>query len=69
MENLIQWAGKFGNGMDDLPDEKRRDVLRLLVDQISVDGDNKIGITLGIPTENLVSIENEASLSPCRRTE
>ncbi len=69
MENLIQWAGKFGNGMDDLPDEKRRDVLRLLVDQISVDGDNKIGITLGIPTENLVSIENEASPYPCRRME
>ena len=37
MENLVQWAGKFGKGLDDLPDEKRRDVLRLLVDQVLVD--------------------------------
>ncbi len=53
MENLVQWAGKFGKGLDDLPDEKRRDVLRLLVDQVLVDRDNNISITLGIPTEDV----------------
>ena len=63
MENLVQWAGKFGKGLDDLPDEKRRDVLRLLVDQVLVDRDNNISITLGIPTEDFVSIENEESPS------
>ena len=61
MENLVQWAGKFGKGLDDLPDEKRRDVLRLLVDQVLVDRNNNISITLGIPTEDFVSIENEES--------
>ena len=60
-ENLVQWAGKFGKGLDDLPDEKRRDVLRLLVDQVLVDRNNNISITLGIPTEDFASIENEES--------
>ncbi len=61
MENLVQWAGKFGKGLDDLPDEKRRDVLRLLVDQVLVDRNNNVSITLGIPTEDFASIENEES--------
>ena len=61
MENLIQWAGEFGGRLDELPDEKRRDVLRLLVDQILVDKDNKVSITLGIPTDSLMSIEKVES--------
>ena len=65
MENLVQWAGKFGKGLDGLPDEKRRDVLRLLVDQVLVDRNNNVSITLGIPTEDFASIENEESR--CRR--
>ena len=64
MENLVQWAGKFGKGLDNLPDEKRRDVLRLLVDQILVDRNNNVSITLGIPTEDFVSIEKEESRCP-----
>ena len=66
MENLVQWAGRFGKGLDDLPDEKRRDVLRLLVDQVLVDRNNNVNITLGIPTEDFVSIENEESRKRCR---
>ena len=57
MENLFQWAGKFGQGLDKLPDEKRRSVLRLLVDQVLVDRDNNLSIALGIPTEDFLSIE------------
>ena len=65
MENLIQWAGEFGGRLDELPDEKRRDVLRLLVDQILVDKDNKVSITLGIPTDSLMSIEKVESRFRC----
>ena len=64
MENLIEWAGRFGRGLDDLPKEKRRDVLRLLVDQVLIDRDNNVSITLGIPTENLTSFETEESRVP-----
>ena len=64
MENLIEWAGRFGHGLDDLPQEKRRDVLRLLVDQVLIDHNNNVSITLGIPTEHLTSFETEESPSP-----
>ena len=66
MENLVEWAGRFGHGLDDLPQEKRRDVLRLLVDQVLIDHNNNVSITLGIPTENLTSFEKEESRFPCR---
>ena len=59
MENLVQWAGKLGKGLDELPDEKRRDVLRLLVDQVVIDGDNNVSITIGIPIEEFVSIDKK----------
>ena len=61
MENLVEWAGKFGEGLDDLSSEERRNVLLLLVDQVLIDGDNNVNITLGIPTEDLVSIASPPS--------
>ena len=61
MENIVEWAGKVGDGLDNLSSEERRDVLHLIVDQITVDRDNNVSITLGIPTEDLVSIEKEES--------
>ena len=64
MENLVLWAGKFGHGLDDMPQEKRRDVLRLIVDQVLIDHDNHVSISLGIPTENFTSIEKEESPYP-----
>ena len=59
--NIVEWAGRVGDGLDDLSPEERREVLRLIVDQIVIDRDNNVSITLGIPTEDFVSIEKEAS--------
>ena len=56
MENLVEWAGKFREGLDDLSSEERRRVLLLLVDQVLIDRDNSVNITLAIPTKALVSI-------------
>ena len=59
MDGLVKWAGELGQGLDGLPDEKRREVLRLLVDEVVIDGDNNVGITLGIPTEEFMPKEQE----------
>ena len=67
MENLVQWSRRFSQSLDDLPDEKRREVLRLLVDQVVIDGDNNVNITLGISTEDLLSFEELESQYLCRR--
>ena len=61
MENLVQWAGEYGHGLDDLPNEKRREVLRLLLDGVTIDGENKVNLTLAIPTEQFVPIETPIS--------
>ena len=61
MSNVAEWAVKVGNGLDSLPPEERREVLRLIVDQIAIDRDNNVTITLGIPTQGFVSIEKEGS--------
>ncbi len=61
--NIVGWANKIGEGVDDLPPEDLREVLRLIVDEIVIDRSNHVTITMGIPTDELVSIEKEAS--PC----
>ena len=68
MENLVQWSQKFGQSLDELPDEKRRDVLRLLVDQVVIDHDNNVKITLGIASEDLMSIGEAESRYLCLKT-
>ena len=59
--NIAAWSRNIGERLDDLPAEERRDILRLIVDRIAIDGDNSVTITLGIPTHGLVSIEKEGS--------
>ena len=66
MEHVVQWVSRIGDGLDDLPDEGRREVLRLLLDGVTIDGENNVNLTLAIPTEEFVSIETPISDSPSR---
>ncbi len=59
--NIAAWSRSIGERLDDLPAEERRDILRLIVDQIAIDGGNSVSITLGIPTQGSVSNEKEGS--------
>ncbi len=43
--------------MDEMPEEQRREVLRLLLDGVTIDGENNVNLTLAIPTEEFISIE------------
>ena len=61
--NILRWADKIGEGVDNLSQEDLREVLRLIVEEIVIDRDNRVTITMGIPTNEIVSIENEASHS------
>ena len=60
-EHVMKWANRVGDGLDDLPQEKRRDVLRLLLDEVTVDGENNVSLTLAVPTEELVPIGSPVS--------
>ena len=65
-ERVVEWAERIGDGLDDLPDDKRREVLRLLLDEVTIDRENNVNLTLAIPTEDLVPIEPPVSDSRCR---
>ena len=65
-EQVVEWADRIGNRLDDLPDEERREVLRLLLDEVTIDGENNVSLTLGIPTEELESIGSPVSNSRYR---
>ena len=54
-------AESIGKGLGDLPDDKWREVPRLLPDEVSIDRGNSVNLTLGIPTESLKSIELQVS--------
>ena len=59
--NIVRWVEKIGEGIDNLPPEDLRKVLGLVVDEIVIDRDNHVTITLGIPTNDLLSIDKDGS--------
>ena len=52
MEEVLAWARKFGQGLDDLTPEERHDYLQMLVEQVTIDKDNNVHITLAIPIDD-----------------
>ena len=70
MEEVLAWAREFGQGLDELAPEERHDYLQMLVEQVIIDRDNNVDITLAIPIDDdssdPASPEPESpSLSPC----
>ncbi len=66
MEEVVEWAQRAGEGLDGLSDAERREVLNLLLEEGSIDGDNNVTLTLAIPTDEFVSIEPPVSGFRCR---
>ena len=52
MEEVLAWARKFGQGLDELTPEERHDYLQMLVEQVIIDRDNNVHITLAIPIDD-----------------
>ena len=69
-ERVVEWAEWVGDGLDDLPQEERREVLRLLLDGATIDKHNQVNLTLAIPTEDFLAIagpELTTRCTPCGR--
>ena len=62
-EHIVEWAQRVSGRLDDLGDDERREVLRLLLDGATIDGSNNVDLTLAIPTEDVVSIAGQSSPS------
>ncbi len=52
MEEVLAWAKEFGQGLDELTSEERHDYLQKLVEQVIIDRDNNVDITLAIPIDD-----------------
>ena len=63
MEAVLAWAGEVGEGLDELAPEQRRDVLQLVVEQVMIDRDNNMNVTLAIPVDDSVAVASSSSTS------
>ena len=67
MEAVLAWAREVGQGLDELTPEQRREILQMIVEQIVIDRDNNVDITLAIPIDedspesDSVAIASESS--------
>ena len=52
METVLDWAKKVGKGIDELTDEERKEMLQKIVEQVVIDRDNNVNITLTIPIDD-----------------
>ena len=52
METILDWAKKVGKGIDELTDEERKEMLQKIVEQVVIDRDNNVNITLTIPIDD-----------------
>ncbi len=63
--SVQEWAREVGQGLDALVPEEQRVLLQNVVDEITIDGDNNLAITVAIPIEPDAAIASHASPSLC----
>ncbi len=61
MENILKWSAEIGDGIDDIAPEKRKEMLRMIVEGVMIDRHNKVEITLALPVEKSLSIDSQPS--------
>ena len=64
-EHVVEWSRRASGKLDSLSDKGRREVLELLLDGATIDRNNKVNLTLAIPTEDVVSIAERSAITVC----
>ena len=52
MEAVLGWAKEVSQGLDELTDEQRKEILQMVVEQVVIDRNNNVDITLAIPVDD-----------------
>ena len=52
MEEVLAWARKFGQGLEELTPQERHDYLQMLVEQVTIDKDNQVHIAMAFPIDD-----------------
>ena len=71
MEAVFTWARDVGQGLDELTPEQRKQILQMIGEEVIVDRDDNVDITLAIPIESDAPIYVKSqpwpgSCVPCR---
>ncbi len=57
VEKVREWANSVGSRMDELSPERRKEALQLIVDNVMIDRDNSVNITLAMGGKELVATD------------
>ena len=52
LEAVFAWARDVGLGLDELTVEERKEILQMVVEEVIVDRNDHVDITLAIPIES-----------------
>ena len=52
MEEVLTWAREFGQGLDEVTPEERHDYPQMIVEEVIIDRDNNVDITLALPIDD-----------------
>ena len=63
-DSVLAWTAQVGVGLDALKEEEKRDVLQDAVDEITVDGENNLVVTIAIPFDEEEHIAPAVSRNP-----
>ena len=52
VEDVLAWAREVGEGLDDLTPEQRHEILQMIVEEVVIDRNNTLDITLVVPVDD-----------------
>ena len=52
VEDVLAWARNVGEGLDDLTPEQRHEILQMIVEEVVIDKNNTVDITLVVPVDD-----------------
>ena len=62
MEAVFAWARDVGQGLDELTPEQRKQILQMVGEEVIVDRDDNVDITLAIPIESEPTTEDSVTV-------
>ena len=64
VEDVLTWAREVGEGLDDLTAEQRHEILQMIVEEVVIDRNNTVDITLVVPVDDDDDSSEHGSTEP-----
>ena len=64
VEGVFAWAKEVGQGLGERTPEQRKEILQMVVEEVVIDGNNNVDVTLAIPIENEPTKDDPVASTP-----